>query len=213
MTNVDIWTDGPSSQFKNRFMFVAINKLKEHACFSKLIWNYFATSHGKGVVDGIGGTAKRVVNRLVLSRKVEVTDAATFAKALEIAGSSMRVMEMNANDIQEKNETMNLVNTWKTTRAVPGCINIHCISNTTTHTITKKMYTSSPEDTVVALTHSTSYNPQQTTHGELSNPSEPMNGIITHNQTENQQTTDLVYDGISEPNATTSTTVGGSFEI
>lgn len=33
-------------------------------------WNYFATSHGKGVVDGISGSLKRLVQNAVLSRKL-----------------------------------------------------------------------------------------------------------------------------------------------
>jgi hypothetical protein len=42
-------------------------------------WNYFATSHGKGVVDGIGGTVKRLVWNSVMTRKVSaVQDAMSF---------------------------------------------------------------------------------------------------------------------------------------
>lgn len=29
--------------------------------FSVMVWNFFAASHGKGAVDGIGGTTKRLV--------------------------------------------------------------------------------------------------------------------------------------------------------
>ena len=29
-------------------------------------WNFFATSHGKNVCDGIGGTVKRVLSKLLL---------------------------------------------------------------------------------------------------------------------------------------------------
>ena len=50
-------SDGPSSEFKNRYIVklvaVVTEKLK-----CKLQWKYFATSHGKGVVDGISASAK-----------------------------------------------------------------------------------------------------------------------------------------------------------
>lgn len=45
-----IYTDGPSSEFKNKYMVKVVNLLsKKYKC--KVMWKYFATSHGKGVVD------------------------------------------------------------------------------------------------------------------------------------------------------------------
>jgi len=48
-----------------------------------LQWNFFATSHGKGCVDGVGGTVKRLVWNKVKSRKVTVTGAEDFVNALK----------------------------------------------------------------------------------------------------------------------------------
>lgn len=57
---VSIWSDGPASQFKNRYIAAAIPALqKKHHITIR--WNFFATSHGKGPVDGIGGAVKRHV--------------------------------------------------------------------------------------------------------------------------------------------------------
>ena len=55
---IDIWLDGPSSQFKNRFIVGALPLLQQ---LSKkaITWNYFASSHRKVAVDGIGDTIKR----------------------------------------------------------------------------------------------------------------------------------------------------------
>lgn len=41
-------------------------------------WAFFATSHGKGSVDAIGGTVKRSVWRMVKARKNIVSDAKSF---------------------------------------------------------------------------------------------------------------------------------------
>ena len=53
-----IWSDGPSSELENKcicnFLFLLSETQK---CFSGFEWEYLATSHGKKVVDGIGGTA------------------------------------------------------------------------------------------------------------------------------------------------------------
>ena len=61
---VDIFSDGPSSQFKNRYMA-----------------NFYRILQRKGVVDGLGGTVKRVVWTAVSTRKVpQVLNAEEFAK-------------------------------------------------------------------------------------------------------------------------------------
>lgn len=44
-----IWSDGPSSQFKNRFIAAIIPQFGEEFGV-KLVWNFFATSHGKGLL-------------------------------------------------------------------------------------------------------------------------------------------------------------------
>ena len=54
ISTIHIWTNGPSSQYKNRYVFLLV------PCFDAvykvtLDWNYFATSHGIGSVDALGG--------------------------------------------------------------------------------------------------------------------------------------------------------------
>ena len=44
-----------------------------------ITWNFFANSHGKGPVDGIGGMAKRVVSRDVMSGRASVESSQEFA--------------------------------------------------------------------------------------------------------------------------------------
>ena len=48
----------------------------------KLSWNIFATSHGKGVVDGIGRTVKRTVWRHIKTDITSAQEYATLAKEL-----------------------------------------------------------------------------------------------------------------------------------
>ena len=54
-----VWTDGPKSQFKNKYVMVAIEMLSEMYNI-KIIWNFSAASHGKGLVDGVGATLKQI---------------------------------------------------------------------------------------------------------------------------------------------------------
>ena len=54
---MNIFSDGAGSQFKQRFLFSNLYYWKEHPV--SIVWNFFVTSHGKGVVDRLGGTVKR----------------------------------------------------------------------------------------------------------------------------------------------------------
>ena len=57
---LNVFSDGAGSQFKQRFLFSNLHNWEQDHHL-KLTWNFFATSHGKGVVDGLGGTVKRAV--------------------------------------------------------------------------------------------------------------------------------------------------------
>ena len=78
-----IWSDGPSSEFKNKFMVKFLQSLsqKHKRPFS---WKYFATNHGKVIVDGIGGNAKASVRTKVMSKRddrIIVPSSNDFSKA------------------------------------------------------------------------------------------------------------------------------------
>ena len=57
---VDIFSDGAAQHFKQKYMLCFMT-LSESECHVKINWHFFATSHGKGAVDGIGGHVKRAV--------------------------------------------------------------------------------------------------------------------------------------------------------
>ena len=65
--NKVIRSDGPTAEFKNKFMRQLIENLslKYNKPFT---WKFCATSHGKGVVDGVGGNVKSTVRRKVMSQ-------------------------------------------------------------------------------------------------------------------------------------------------
>lgn len=81
--DVHFFSDGPSSQFKNRFMieYARICQLKYE--LKSLSWHFFATSHGKGVIDGVGGTLKRMAWTRVKARQLEVRNAEEFFDAVK----------------------------------------------------------------------------------------------------------------------------------
>ena len=70
-----ISSDGPASEFKNKFMVKLLHhlSLKFQRTF---MWKYSATSHGKGIVDGIGGNVKRLVKQKMLSQGGNIVQCA-----------------------------------------------------------------------------------------------------------------------------------------
>ena len=61
---VKFWSDGRGSQFNSQFAFFMLSKFDNSI---NLEWNYFEGNHGKGAVDGVGGTAKHTVYSHVLT--------------------------------------------------------------------------------------------------------------------------------------------------
>ena len=61
-----IWSDSPSSEFKNKYMVHLLQRLSSRFK-KKFIWKFIATSHGKGVIDGIGSDVKSLVRSTSMS--------------------------------------------------------------------------------------------------------------------------------------------------
>ena len=57
VATVKVWTDGPSSQFKSKYIFALLLRLSRKFGLG-IIWKFFAISHGKGPNDALGGNAK-----------------------------------------------------------------------------------------------------------------------------------------------------------
>ena len=81
-SNILLWSGGPSSQFNNRLM-ARFMEMSEEKHVSNIRWNFFATSHGKGAVDGVGGVLKRRAWKKVKARQVVVRNAAEFTDTVK----------------------------------------------------------------------------------------------------------------------------------
>jgi len=123
-----IWSDGPSSEFKNRFMVHLIKHLS--AKYNKpFTWKYFATSHGKGVIDGIGGRAKSLVRMTVMSKgsgSPVVQNSTDFVRVASGLLNKTSVIHVSQSDIDLKFAEMDL--DWSNAPAVAGIHKIHIIS-------------------------------------------------------------------------------------
>ena len=61
------FSDGAGSQYKNKYNFINLCYHEEEFGV-KVEWNFFASSHGKGACDGLGGTIKRFAKKESLQR-------------------------------------------------------------------------------------------------------------------------------------------------
>ena len=83
--SLDIWFDGPSSQFKNRYIANCI-PLMNAAYHCQTL----ATSHGKSPVDGVGGVVKRAVRDMVRCR--HAIDVPTFIAAYRASCGTINIL-------------------------------------------------------------------------------------------------------------------------
>lgn len=68
-----IFSDGCAGQFKNRYTLSTLCFLPEELDIPEITWSFFATSHGKGAVDGVGANVKRKVGPTIryVNRSIE----------------------------------------------------------------------------------------------------------------------------------------------
>ena len=94
----------------------------------KIKWHFFATSHGKGVVDGLRGTVKRVVWTAVSTRKVpQVLNAEEFAKVATQMCKSLGIHLYLNEDIDKSSSKMALHECFKQAKSIPGIKKVHCL--------------------------------------------------------------------------------------
>lgn len=124
---VKVFSDGAASQFKQRYLFSNLPWYKTAFDLDGLEWNFFATSHGKGAVDGVGGTIKRAVYRRIMARRVKVHNASTFVSAANaIVGSKIKAILVRAEDIEADRPFLDC--RWEGVCTLKGTQGIHHVA-------------------------------------------------------------------------------------
>lgn len=99
-----MFSDGPTSQYKNKFnIYLAANNLQKQFPNADVSWNYSASGHGKGPMDGIGGTIKRLADRTVL-RGNDITCAGDFINLVRPECKKTYLFEVSSENIQTEKE-------------------------------------------------------------------------------------------------------------
>ena len=140
---LSIWSDRACSQFKTKYTLAAIAVL-ENKHDVKITWNFLATSHGKGPVDGIGAAIRHVWN-MVKSRQNQVTNATSFTSTSETM-PNVEVIEMTSEMIN--NMELGLDDVFKNAVTLQSIANVHCVTvngnDINMYTITREQPTPFP---------------------------------------------------------------------
>lgn len=58
-------SDGPITQYRNKNNFYLLSTVPFLMGFKEVTWNFSEKSHGKGALDGVGGSIKRCADEFV----------------------------------------------------------------------------------------------------------------------------------------------------
>lgn len=118
------FSDGCAGQFKNKKNFV--NLCYHNADFGcDAEWHFFATSHGKGPSDGLGGTVKREARRASLQRPLEnqITTPKLLFDWCEANLKNCNFKYLSEDDYQK--EDLFLKDRFNGLRTIPGTQKYH----------------------------------------------------------------------------------------
>lgn len=84
INHVHFYTDGPSSQYKNRFniYLMKTNLPRYFNNLQSITWNFTEAGHGKGPMDGVGGVLKRRADEFVRHGN-DITCADQFVNSMK----------------------------------------------------------------------------------------------------------------------------------
>lgn len=100
---INIWTDGSSAQFKNIFSISNIMYF-EWIYDVKINWNFHATSHGKCIVDGVGGSIKNTVYSRVKSQNIVMNSAHDFYLNAKLFCKGIKIFYNSSQDVTKDKE-------------------------------------------------------------------------------------------------------------
>ena len=112
-------SDGPTTQYRSKYMFYLISTKLFQWGYSSISWNFLEASHGKGAADGVGGVLKRTAERMVAQGK-SILNAQDFVNLMENAVSAVKLLYIPEADFGKFDA--DLPNSLAT---VPGTMKIH----------------------------------------------------------------------------------------
>ncbi|XP_060564531.1 uncharacterized protein LOC132723774 [Ruditapes philippinarum] len=119
---IHYWTDSPSSQYRNRYIF---HTLARHKTIYNMgaRWNYFEVGHGKGPCDGLGGTTKRMADMAIRQGHVQIQNAEDFYTWGSNSGMSAKFLYVSTEETKRKHDEMSLIKI----KPLKGTMKLHAV--------------------------------------------------------------------------------------
>ena len=122
---VIIWSDGATKHFKNRFA-MSYMSMFESMYGSTAEWNFCESYHGKGPMDGVGGTMKNGVFKEVLKGHALVQNAFEFFLTAKQIHQSIHVLYRSKEDMEERRKQFDRV--WSGVKSANGILSARRIT-------------------------------------------------------------------------------------
>ena len=136
LNTISFFSDGAASQFKQRYLFENLTYFEEDYGISAT-WNFFATSHGKGTVDGIGGHVKRLVFTACKTGS-HISGAESFATEACKRVNAIKVMFVPARQVEDGKEKLN--SRWDDVEKLPNTQLCHTVEAVRKHVVRYAQY-------------------------------------------------------------------------
>lgn len=130
---VKIFSDGCVAQFKNKWTLSVLCFLEQDFKIQNGQWLFFATSHGKGCVDGIGGLVKRLVWNEVKTRRSKIGSAEEFVECASKRTEKIKIIFVSNLEIEENK--MMLDKRWADVLPIKGIQSKHYFKSHSPDTI------------------------------------------------------------------------------
>lgn len=119
--SIHIFSDGPTSQYKQKKNFYLFCKRTKELGFLYSTWNFSEASHGKGAADGVGAGVKRRLDNCV-SLGLDVPNALVAYEILQKSDTSILTFFISDSDIEKNQVAVDLT-------PVPQTMLLHQITN------------------------------------------------------------------------------------
>lgn len=122
ITTLHFLSDSPISQYRNKFMFYIITRIRnDFGQISRITWNYTEAGHGKGAPDGVGAVLKRTADRMVNFGR-DVGDFDSFCEVLKQNVENIIIITVKEDSIKEKERLLP-----KNLKPFRGTLSVHQI--------------------------------------------------------------------------------------
>lgn len=146
LSRIIYFSDGSGAQYKNRFN--VCNLLHHESDFNvPAEWHYFASAHGKGPSDGLGGTLKR----LAAKASLQGSEIQCAKELYEWAArnTNLNVVYISAEECIKQKEL--LKSRFDAAVAIPGIRSYHSVSVDSDHSIKMKITSLSNNSKIFTL--------------------------------------------------------------